>query len=549
MFVPRHSIRHLSRYRQILATFVRHGFGFAFERWWPLGARRWQSREELLELPVELAQHFRQALEELGPTFVKFGQILSTRPDLLPPAYLTELSKLRDAVPPEPWSAIHALLTAELGREPEAIFASIEPHPVASASLAQVHAAILPDGHNVVVKVQRPGILETIKTDLEILSFLARRAQATPLGKIYDFVGVANDFAFTLRNELDYHREGHNAERFRRNFAGETHLYLPRIYWEFSTRRVLVMERIQGIKIDDIPALEAAGYDRHRVAIHAAHIIVKEVLEDGFFHADPHPGNFVVMPGEVIGAMDFGMVGHLSAADRLDLIRLYLAASALDSDAMVEQLIRMGAAEVNVDRLALEREIARLLTRYYALPLKDIRAREVIEDVVPIVFRYRLHLPSNFWLLGKTLAMLEGIGLQLDPNFDIFEASQPFARRLVAKLIKPEPHRWREAILSAGDWLDVLRLVPRAGRRLLQRLEHQEAFPLSFQETDRLMRGLNRLVTRLTLSVLIAALVISLAILISVTVPGSLVQALVILGFLGAAALGVWLLLSMLRSV
>jgi len=268
--------------------------------------------------------HFRLALEELGPTFVKFGQILSTRPDLLPPAYIAELSKLQDTVPPEPWEAIRALLTQELGREPEEVFATIDPQPMAAASLAQVHAAPLPDGHEVVVKIQRLGITTVINTDLEILSFLAVRALDTPLGKIYDFVSIVDDFAFTLRNELDYCREGRKADRFRENFAGESHLYIPHVYWDFSSRRVLVLERIHGIKIDDIPVLDAAGYNHHRGALQSAHVIIKEVLEDGFFHADPHLGNFVVMPGEVICAMDFGMVGHLRERDRLNLIRLYI---------------------------------------------------------------------------------------------------------------------------------------------------------------------------------------------------------------------------------
>jgi len=545
MFSSLRPIRHLQRYHQIVATFAQHGFGFLFEQWRPGKARHDRAA---LPLSVDLALHLRLALEELGPTFIKFGQILSTRPDLLPAPYLAELAKLQDAAPATPWPAIHAVLRTELGAAPETIFASIEEQPLASASLAQVHAATLTDGQQVVVKVQRPGIAATIATDLEILAALARRLQATPLGKVYDFVGVTSDFAFTLRNELDYRREGHNAERFRQNFAGELFLYIPRVYWEFSTAHVLTLERVQGIKIDDIAALDAAGYDRHRVALHAARIVIKEVLEDGFFHADPHPGNFVVMPGEVIGAMDFGMVGYLSETERLELIRLYLAAVALDADALLEQLIRMGAADAHVNRPALKRDLLHLLHRYYALPLQEIRAREVIEDVTPVVFRHRLRLPSNLWLLGKTLSMLEGMGLRLDPSFNIFTVSRPFVRRLTWQLVAFNHRRGRSVLLSGANWLDLLHAAPRAARRLLDSLEREGALPITLQETERLMGGLDRLVTRLTLSVLIASLVISLALLISVTVPGTFVWILVVLGFLGAATLGVWLLFSILRA-
>lgn len=542
---PLRPVRHLRRYRQIVATFIRHGFGFLFEQWRPVRARH-----GLAALPpsADLALHLRLALEELGPTFIKFGQILSTRPDLLPPPYLTELAKLQDAAPAEPWSAIEAVLEAELGEALGRAFTTIEEQPIASASLAQVHAAQLSDGQEVVIKVQRPGILATVETDLEILAVLARHLQATPLGKHYDFIGVTGDFAFTLRNELDYRREGHNADRFRRNFAAETALYIPKVYWEFSTSRLLVLERIRGIKIDDLAGLEAAGCDRHRVALHAARIIIKEVLEDGFFHADPHPGNFVVMDGEVIGAMDFGMVGHLSQAERLDLIRLYLAAATMNVEALLEQLIRMGVADSQTDRSALQRDLHHLLSRYYALPLKEIRAREVLNDVLPIVFRHRLRAPSNFWLLGKTLSMLEGVGLLLDPDFDIFEVARPFLHRLTWQLVAPDRRRWSSMLLSAGNWLDLLQITPRAALRLLSRVERDGAIPMSVRETERLIGSLDRLVTRLTLSVLIGSLIIGLALLTSVTVPGTFAWVLVVLGFLGAAALGLWLFLSILRA-
>jgi len=549
----RYSRRHFRRYREIARVFLKHGFGFAFDylgpEWRPLRrALRPRPAEVRLWPSENLAAHFRQALEELGPTFVKFGQILSTRPDLLPPACIAELSKLQDTVPPAPWEIIRDVIAQELGHAPEEIFATLDPRPLAAASLAQVHAATLADGKEVVIKVQRPNILGTISTDLEILAALAKALQATALGQIYDFVAIADDFAFTLRSELDYRREGRNADRFRASFAHEPYLCVPRVYWEHTTQRVLVLERIQGIKIDDIPALDAAGYDRRRVALHSARIIIKEVLEDGFFHADPHPGNFAVMPGEVIGAMDFGMVGYLRDRDRLDLIRLYIASISLETDGIVEQLIRMGAASVEVDRQGLAQDIDRLLTKYYNLPLKEIRAREVVEEIMPIAYRHHLRLPSNLWLLGKTLAMMEGLGLQLDPDFDMFAVSEPFVRRLAWRLALPR-RAWSQELLRQGaDWGELISRLPRTGNRLLEQAERGDLFQIRLPDADPIMSRLDRLATRLTLSVLVAALIVSLALLIPLTTAGDLLQLPVAIGFILATALGVWLMISILRG-
>ncbi len=552
MFVKSRSVRHWQRYREIVGIFLRHGFGFAFHQMEP----DWNSLRNFLKLPSrkepstpseDLAMHFRLALEELGPTFIKFGQILSTRPDLLPPSYITELSKLQDNVPPVPWGLIREVLIRELGREPEQIFLTIDPQPMAAASLAQVHAAMLPDGQEVVVKVQRPGISAVINTDLEILSSLAKRAQTTRWGKVYDFVSIANDFAFILRNELDYRREGRNADRFRENFSNESHLYIPHVYWDYSNQRVLVLERIHGIKIDDLPALDEAGYDRHQIALHSARVIIKEVLEDGFFHADAHPGNYNVLPGEVIGAMDFGMVGYLKDRDRLDLIRLYLVAVALDADGIVDQLIRMGAAGAEVDRTGLARDIGRLLNKYYALPLKDIRAREVVEEIMPIAFQHRLHLPSDLWLLGKTLAMMEGVGLQLDPDFDVFAVAQPFVQRLLWNMAIPDARWVRAALLGGANWGEMLNRIPRAGNRMLERIERDEPFRIQIDDTDQIISRLDRLFTLLSLSILVGALIIGLTFLVSNPSQSDWGQWMIIGGLVLIISLGIWLFILLFR--
>jgi len=555
--LPVRGVRNLQRYREMARVLVKHGFGeladlLELQPYLALPRRlvqRWRQEVQPLGAPKRL----RLALEELGPTFIKLGQILSTRPDLIPPDYIVELARLQDTVPPAPWEPVRVQIESELEAPPEELFAAFDPVPVAAASLSQVHNATLPDGSEVVVKVQRPNIEATIETDLEILLDLARLLQRrTPLGQIYDLPEIAEEFAITLRAELDFYREGRNAERFRANFADEPCLYIPQVYWDYTTRRVLVLERISGIKIDDIAALDAAGYDRHRVGLHVARMVIKEVLEDGFFHADPHPGNFVVMPGEIIGAMDFGMVGYLSQRERDNLIRLYVVAVQLDEEGIVDQLIRMGAVAGRVDRAGLRRDIAHLLHKYHGLPLKEVRAREVVDEVMPVAFRHHLHLPSEYWLLGKTLAMMEGVGLKLVPDFDIFAVSEPYVRRFMWQMTSPRS--WGPPLLrGAGDWAELLGLVPRIGSRLLTSAERGELeVTLRHRGLDQALRRLDRLANRLSLSVLLAALIVGLALLIPVfnlEEQGGLTAALVVgVGFAGASLLGLWLVVSILRS-
>jgi len=541
-------IRHLRRYRHILTVFTGHGFGFALSHFpteplWLSNLSPFPTQE-----PATLPAHFRQALEELGPAFVKLGQMLSTRPDILPPDYIAELTKLQDEVPPVPWSQIHAVLEEELGRPPEEIFGEIDPKPLAAASLAQVHAAKLLQREKVVIKVQRPNILPTIQTDLEIIQDLARYAeQHTPLGKIYKLVEIAEDFADTLKTELNYQSEARNAERLRTSFEDEPSVHIPYVYWEYTTRRVLVLEYIHGIKISDVDALDAAGYNRENIANSAARMIIKEILEDGFFHADPHPGNFVVMENEVIGAMDFGMVGYLSDTDRVNLIRLYNVAVRLDVRGVVDELIHIGAAPADVDRRALARDIERMLHYYHGLSLQEVRVNEVFEDVMPVAFEHHLQLPTNFWLLGKTLAMMEGIGLKLAPDFDVFAFSGPYVTKLILKSSMPQRH-WIDDLMRRGmAWGDLLGELPHAGMLLLNRLENQEPVRLSFDSQN--LARLDRMVTRLALSLIVAGMIVGLSTLIPSALAGHwIIQTIVIASFVIAIVMGIWVFISIVRK-
>lgn len=541
-------IRHVQRYRQILTVLTRHGFGFLLsqlptEPFLLRDLHPFPKRE-----PSSLPAHFRQALEELGPAFVKLGQVLSTRPDLLPPSYIVELSRLQDKVQPVSWDKIRKVLEEELDDPLEDIFDEINIQPLASASLAQVHEAKLATRERVVLKVQRPNIYRTLRTDLEIIHDIARYVQNhTPLGQIYDLVEIADDFADTLKRELDYESEGRNADKFRANFEGEAGVHIPWIYWQHTTDRLLVMEYIEGIKIDRIDLLDAAEYDRYKIANNAARMIIQEVLQDGFFHADPHPGNFIVMRNEVIGAMDFGMVGFISETDRRNLIRLYNVAVQMDAKGAVDELIHIGAAPPGVDRHALARDVERLLQRYSGLALKEIHFQDLLDDVMPIMFEHHLQLPSNLWLLAKTLAMMEGIGLKLAPDFDIFKFSHPYVNRLILSAVIPD-QRWLSSIIRRGmTWRDFLDDLPHAGKLLIDRFE--KGTPIKLALDHQSLEYLDRIATRLALSLIIAGMIIGLAWLIpSVTEAGWLIRAAVIVSFVIAVVMGVGVLWSIVRK-
>ncbi|MGE5138736.1 MAG: ABC1 kinase family protein, partial [Rudaea sp.] len=549
--------RHWQRYREIAQVLLRHGLDqlvdvLELAPFVSLPAR-WlrQRRAEEWTAP----QRVRHALEELGPTFVKLGQILSTRPDLVPAEFVTELSRLQDSAPPFPSEQARSVVESELGRKIEEIFATFEDAPLAAASLGQVHRAVLASGERVVVKVQRPEIQDRIKTDLEILVDLARLAQdRTPLGKYYDLALMAEDFGDTLRAELDYQREGRNADRFRRNFAGDPTLYIPRVHWEYTTRRVLVLEEIQGIKISDLPALDAAGVDRRHIAVESARIIIKQVFQDYFFHADPHPGNFYVIPSSDagnharIGAMDFGMVGHLDDRTRDHLLRLMVSAVRQDIEGLVDEFVRMGVAEWGeVDRPRLERDLRAFLNRYRGLPLQELRAMDLMNDMMPVTFRHHLRFPSELWLLGKSLAMSEGVGRTLAPDFDLFAVAEPFAKELYLESISPGQVSQR-AVKSLGDWGEELVLLPQQLRRVVERVE-RGALQITVREEGRAnqLDRWDRIANRLTAGLLIAAFIIAVSLLVpllSSDIWRVAAIILIVLGFFNATLLTVWLVLS-----
>lgn len=380
------------------------------------------------------ARHLRLALEELGTTFVKLGQIVSTRADLLPAAYLAELERLQDGEPPEPWDVISAVIAAELGRPAECLYASFDPQPLAAASIGQAHAAVTFDGEEVVVKVRRPGIVGEIELDLALLAGVAHWVSRwTPFGRTHDVEGLTREFSETLRAELDYVREARNAERFAAAFADDTYVHIPRVIWPLTTHQVLTLERIRGAKITDRGAIDALPIDRAELARRAAGIQMKMVFEHGFFHADPHPGNFFIEPDGRIGLIDFGMAGTIDDRTKAGLVRVIASLAAHDGDGMVAALEELGIAGVAVARPALRSELLALTDAYLDQALGDISLAALLRDLLAVVRRHRLRLPPNLALLVKTLGMSEGVGAQLDSSFRMINVLAPFAASAMAK--------------------------------------------------------------------------------------------------------------------
>ncbi|HEV8237618.1 MAG TPA: AarF/UbiB family protein, partial [Gemmatimonadaceae bacterium] len=401
------------------AVLLRHGLGWIVDlvdlRGLVPGAR--ESRRELRHSGPE---HLRLAFEELGPTFIKLGQVLSTRPDLVPPEYESALAVLQDAAQAVPTVDIVSAVEAAFGHAIGQTFRVFAAVPIAAASIGQVHAATLLDGTEVVVKVRRPGVGERVTADLELLDrFANMAARRSSIARRYDPVGLAKEFGTTLRAELDYPREGHNADLVAASFVDEEQVHIPRVFWEFTRDEVITEERIRGIKVDDLRSLDAAGLDRARIARTLADAYLSMVFAHRFFHADPHPGNvFVEMDGRV-AFVDFGMVGSVTAHTGHGLGTILLALVATDPTKMADGLLRLGIASADVDRTTLERDLAQFLEQHAHLPLEQLHLGPLIAELMSVVRAHRLRLPSDLALLLKTVMMCEGVAAQLDPTFEL----------------------------------------------------------------------------------------------------------------------------------
>ena len=535
---------HLNRSRQIARVLLSHGWDFLRNNEQPIASAT----------PVAANArplHLRLALEELGTTFIKLGQILSTRADLLPPEYLVELTKLQDSAPPVAFEEIHEVLVTELGRPIEQLFAQFDPVPLAAASIGQAHAATLWDGTNVVVKVRRPGVVEQVNEDLEILKeFAATASRYWSFADRYDLTGLVEEFSQTLRSELDYIREGHNAERFAANFAIDPHVHVPRVFWEATTSRVLTLERICGVKINDLEALDEQRTDRRWLAQYATSVVLKMVCEDGFFHADPHPGNFFIEPNGSIGLIDFGMVGVLDEQTQEHLADLLISINRQDADGLVDVFLDLGVTRTRIDRASVRRDIDRLLSTYWGVPIGELKMTALLNDVYSVMRRHHLHLPSNLALLLKTVIMIEGLGVNLDPDFRLTNSLTPYTERLVLR--QYSPFRWVRSFGRAS--LDFAKLgveMPQHLRRIVSAAENGNLqIGMRPEGFDPIINRLEKIANRIVLGVIAAAFINGLAVLASVYRPPAWERwawAVFAFGFVCALLLGLYLAWNILR--
>ena len=534
--------RHLNRYRQILTVLFKYGFGDLLEmlkidQYIEVGlqmiSRSRGARVERLTRP----QRLRLAFEELGPTYIKLGQVLSTRPDLIPMDFIQELSKLQDDVPAFPFEEVCKVIESEFGRPPQELFDSLEEVPQASASIGQVHRAILKDGEAVAVKFQRPGIHKVIEVDLEIMLHLATLAEHHIEELVlHRPVKIVDEFARTLEKEIDYKIEATSMERCARQFLDDPYVYIPRVYRELTTSRVLTAEFVDGIKISDIDMLEAAGLDRKVITARGADLVLKQVFEHGFFHADPHPGNIFALTNNVICLIDF--------VDLLDSIVHQNEIQASDV------LLKLTYWDEEPDRRLLEREVADFMGRHLYKPLGEIELGKLLQQMLEVAGEFQLRIPPDLFLMIKALGTVEGVGRMLDPDFDMIARATPFIAN--EKLERYKPERIVEDIFDLSARL--MRFFRQFPKELLDisQMIRQQKFSLQIEHRglETMLVTHDRISNRISFSILIAALIIGSAlIVISETPP--LIYGISLIGiilFFAAAMMGIWLLVAILKK-
>ena len=510
-------LRYHARYREIVSVFSKHGFAWLIEELGlersPLFRRIGLDRGPDGEIADQPAQ-VRMALEELGTTFIKLGQILSMRDDLVPPAYVAELSKLRDHAPAVPSEGIVETIEAELGLPLNEQFASFSLAPLATASIGQVHAATLPDGAEVVVKVMKPGVEETVHEDLAILGQLASWADRRGgQDHGHELSEMLDEFSYSLRGELDFRREGRNADRFRTMLSVEDGITVPAVHWDHTTARVITYQRLDGVRIDNVDELDRLGIDRADLARRDANMILKQVFETGFYHADPHPGNFAVEPDGRIIVYDTGMVGMLNEDTRRNLFQVLGGVATGDVEQAVDGMLALGMAGPGLDPRVLARDMQRMLDQYGGLELSEMHFGAIVADMMTVVRRNKLRLPGNIAQLFKTLAMHEATIRLLDPSFDLYAFATPYVRRAAWERMSPK-QLGEELMRNAVQAVTLLSNAPRRFNRMLLRLESGDlGVSVRVSELDQTMDDLKVLVNRLIMAWFIGAAGLSLSIL------------------------------------
>ena len=578
-------LKSAKRLPEIISVFARHGFGhiisqifgrgrttrFGFGRglarrvqegtakrkWWRF--RRTRNRgDESVPVPlISVPERLRLAFEELGPTFIKLGQVLSTRVDILSEivgqeealAWITEFQKLQRHAQPFDFDEVRATIEQEFKRPLEEVFATFAQQPFAAASIAQVHAATLADNEPVVVKVQRPRVAAIIQTDLSLLMELAERLENhSPESHLFKPTELVREFSRSIQKEIDFTLEAANTDAFYHRFADSAQVKIPKVHWEFTNRRVLTVERIDGIPIDAVAQLDEKGFDRGQLAETLVELFYAQVLGDGYFHADPHPGNVFVLEDSRIGLVDFGMVGRISD-DMLQHICTWLGAVLTrDVDTIVRSYIRMGILGDETDIAALKLEMHDFLERYFTMPPDRHRIGEVIHEVFNASLRHQIHVPPAFLMLSKTVATVESAVMKLDPGFNILEFSQPF----LAQFLAQERHaaRWARRFADSGeDFTELARDLPLQLRRILQKLQRGSLkFELEHLSLEAALKAFDRGINRVAFSLIIASLIIGSSFILQNAALWEWKFFLGIMGYATATFFGFGLVISIIRS-
>ncbi|MEL1135505.1 AarF/ABC1/UbiB kinase family protein [Desulfitobacterium sp. THU1] len=500
-------IRHAHRYREVATILARNGFGLILEEMGLINlisfSRRILHKEEEVDSRT-LGQRLRNALEELGPTYIKIGQIASTRPDLIPEYLIRELEKLQDQVPPFSFVEVTQIIREELGGAPQEIFRHFEERPLAAASIGQVHYAVLKTGEKVAVKVQRPLINDTIETDLEILSDLAALAERRmDWAAFYHVRDMVEEFAASLRNELDYEIEGSNAERISRQFVEDSSIYIPRVHKEYSSKRVLTLEYIQGVKLSQFQDLAELGYDRKVLAENLIKAMFKQILIEGFFHGDPHPGNIFVLPGQVIALIDFGMIGRLSPDMKDHFASLVIGMMRRKTEDMIEAVFAMGIVPEDIDRKILFRDVDLLREKYLDVPLSEVHLGTAVNDLFKVAFKHRIIIPTDLVLLGKSLLSLEGIVEQLDPEISIIDIAEPFGEQLFFERLNPR-FIAEKSYRHVKEYLELMLDLPKQARGIFNSIQRGKIrVEIYLPELATFIRKLDRISNQLSFSILL----------------------------------------------